>query len=119
MTAERQEDLNYLQKLEYPWPHLLRDACDSGNVAAASEVVAALSAQGDSGSKKAMLRSVLDLEDMIDALWIATTKGHLELCQMLFEAEADVDTASAQGITCLMIACRKGHTAIAKELLNR
>eukprot|EP00959_Pyramimonas_sp_CCMP1952_P438547 9181212-Pyramimonas_sp.AAC.1 len=35
------------------------------------------------------------------------------------EAGADVDSSSKTGLTCLMIACRKGHTDILKELLAR
>mmetsp|Transcript_113383 Transcript_113383/g.360461 ORF Transcript_113383/g.360461 Transcript_113383/m.360461 type:complete len:150 (+) Transcript_113383:734-1183(+) len=37
---------------------------------------------------------------------------------MLIDAKSDVDSCTDNGLTCLMIACRKGHTAIVKELLQ-
>eukprot|EP00928_Gymnodinium_smaydae_P039614 TRINITY_DN27022_c0_g1_i1.p1 TRINITY_DN27022_c0_g1~~TRINITY_DN27022_c0_g1_i1.p1 ORF type:complete len:529 (+),score=156.80 TRINITY_DN27022_c0_g1_i1:155-1741(+) len=121
LTEERQEDLSPLQRLEYPWPHLLLDACQAGDEGAVEKILKAIKDNNAGGglSGTTLLRTILDFEDMADALWMACTKGHLGLCKQLLDAGADPDSFSMTGLTCLMISCRKGHTAIAKELMAR
>jgi len=118
LTAERQEDLRPLQRLEYPWPHLLLKACVAGDVKAASDIVKAIAAEA-AGKAGPLLRTVLNFEDMADSVWMACTKGHLELAAALLDAGADLDSSTESGLTCLMIACRKGHREVVKELLKR
>eukprot|EP00933_Yihiella_yeosuensis_P055015 TRINITY_DN5364_c2_g4_i1.p1 TRINITY_DN5364_c2_g4~~TRINITY_DN5364_c2_g4_i1.p1 ORF type:complete len:531 (-),score=158.37 TRINITY_DN5364_c2_g4_i1:106-1665(-) len=118
LTAENsEENLTASQRLPKPWPRLLLEACEKGDSAAATDVVKAISAE--EGNAKGLIRTIINFEEMADALWMATTRGHLELCRVLLDAGADVDSYTDTGLTCLMIACRKGHTEIVKELLKR
>lgn len=108
------EKFTDLQRLKEPWPRLLQKACKDGDCEAASSVVAAVAADGGA---RALLRTVIDFENMADGFWIACTLGHVELVQALIAKEADVNSFSETGLTCLMIACRKGHAKIVAELL--
>eukprot|EP00930_Biecheleria_cincta_P055295 TRINITY_DN41629_c0_g1_i1.p1 TRINITY_DN41629_c0_g1~~TRINITY_DN41629_c0_g1_i1.p1 ORF type:complete len:521 (+),score=126.14 TRINITY_DN41629_c0_g1_i1:219-1781(+) len=117
-TSQLREKLTPLQRLGQPWPHLLLDAVQAGDVQSTQGVLSSIAGGSDSDSKN-ILRSIVNFEDMVDALWMACTLGHKELCQMLLDAGADVNSFSQTGLTCLMICCRKGHTGIVKELLSR
>lgn len=117
-TSEFREKLTPLQRLGQPWPHLLLDAVQAGDVQSTQAVLSAIS-EGSDSDAKIVLRSIVNFDDMVDALWMACTLGHTELCKMLLDAGADINSFSKTGLTCLMICCRKGHTAIVKELLSR
>eukprot|EP00929_Paragymnodinium_shiwhaense_P073863 TRINITY_DN37746_c0_g1_i1.p1 TRINITY_DN37746_c0_g1~~TRINITY_DN37746_c0_g1_i1.p1 ORF type:complete len:521 (-),score=158.47 TRINITY_DN37746_c0_g1_i1:78-1607(-) len=120
LTAERQEEnLSALQRLPKPWPVLLHEAAEAGDVDAAKSIFKAINSEAvEVGGLGNLLRVVVDFDNMVDALWLSCTRGHTELCKALLEAKADADSFSNTGLTCLMIACRKGHTAIVKELLE-
>jgi len=97
------------------------EATAAGDTTLVGSVLTAIAtAEGaESDKAKVLLKTVLEYEDMVDVLWMACTKGHEELCRMLLDAGADVNSSTQSGVTCLMICCRKGHTAIAKELMAR
>eukprot|EP00931_Biecheleriopsis_adriatica_P077938 TRINITY_DN51409_c0_g1_i1.p1 TRINITY_DN51409_c0_g1~~TRINITY_DN51409_c0_g1_i1.p1 ORF type:complete len:530 (+),score=146.30 TRINITY_DN51409_c0_g1_i1:66-1655(+) len=118
-TLVRQEELTSLQRLEEPWPRLLLKACKAGDSEAVKSVLDAISAESADEEKTNIIRTIVNFEEMVDALWMACTLGHLELCKLLLDAGADVNSFSKQGLTCLMICCRKGHTVIVQELLSR
>eukprot|EP00927_Polykrikos_kofoidii_P050034 TRINITY_DN43995_c0_g1_i1.p1 TRINITY_DN43995_c0_g1~~TRINITY_DN43995_c0_g1_i1.p1 ORF type:complete len:517 (+),score=116.26 TRINITY_DN43995_c0_g1_i1:66-1616(+) len=116
-TAKNQEGLSQLQRLSKPWPVLLREAVEAGDAQAALLVIGAICAS-EGSSSSSLLRTVIDVENMVDALWLACTNGHVDLCRALLAAKADVNSCSESGLTCVMIACRKGHTDVLCELLN-
>lgn len=112
---EPREELTELQRLSMPWPRILLSACSDGDSEAALTVAKAAAA--GSGTQ-CLLRTVIDFENMADGFWTACTRGHLELVKILIAEQADINCSNETGLTCLMIACRKGYTAIVSELLK-
>ena len=49
---------------------------------------------------------------------MASQEGHVDVARLLVDSGADIDTATEEGLTALMIARHFGHTAIVKLLLD-
>lgn len=109
-TAAKRKDFTASQLLPLPWPRQLLQACEEGNVDAASAVLDVVPEAST---------CVLDMDSGCDALWMASAFGHADLCRALLDAGSDVDSCSGVGLTPLMIACRKGHAVVVEELLRR
>lgn len=118
-TQARQEGLSALQKLAKPWPRLLLEASRSGDAEAALLIAGAVPVERtELAGPAALLGTIVDFENMADALWNACTMGHAEVAKVLLEAKANANSFSETGLTCLMIACRKGHNSVVKLLLE-
>ncbi|CAE8698276.1 unnamed protein product [Polarella glacialis] len=118
-TAQTREKLSALQRLRKPWPGLLLEASRTGDISTAREVLSALKSEAvEFGGQAAMMRTLVDAEQTADALWTACCFGQLDMCKALLEARSDVDSCNDSGLTCLMIACRKGHCEVVEELLR-
>mmetsp|Transcript_150156 Transcript_150156/g.287607 ORF Transcript_150156/g.287607 Transcript_150156/m.287607 type:complete len:515 (-) Transcript_150156:169-1713(-) len=112
---EPRESLTELQRLSMPWPRILLTACSEGDSKAA---IAVAKAAATGGGTQALLRTVIDFENMVDGFWTACTHGHIDLVRDLIAEQADINSSNETGLTCLMIACRKGYTGIVSELLK-
>jgi len=119
-TKEGRDRLSELQRLGEPWPRTLLAASRAGDTACAAQILRAIASEEavEFGSATAPLSTVVDFEHAADALWSACACGHLEVCRVLLDARADVDTCSETGLTALMVACRKGHREVVSELLR-
>lgn len=92
-----------------PWPRLLLRACKAGDTCSAKVVL-------DVEPTAAI--AIIDTETSCDAMWMACTSGSAELARTLIEAKGDVNSFNDTGLTCLMIAARKGHKDVIELLLQ-
>lgn len=115
----KQEELTPLQRLPNPWPCLFHSACCNGDEVAVTQLLGTIASDAvNVGGRREQLRMVLDAENLADALWTSCLHGRVNVCRKLIEARADVDSFNVSGITCLMVAARKGHDGVIAELLR-
>lgn len=114
------EKLSTLQRLPEPWTRMVLRYIRKGDVDGVRGVLQSVSEATSPEETFAtpLLRTVIDFENMADSLWIACTMGQTQIVSVLLEAKADVDSYTETGLTCLMIASRKGHASVVNALLN-
>lgn len=51
-------------------------------------------------------------------LWLAANGGHLNVVELLYNLDADIDSQDNRKVSCLMAAFRKGHVKVVKWMVN-
>jgi len=118
MTSSARKRLSALQTLPRPWPNMLLAASKNGNSAEVDTILQAVQASHDI-LPETLVQTIIDFENVADALWTACCFGHSGLCRKMLEVKGNVNASNDSGLSCLMIACRKGHQEVVVELLQK
>lgn len=51
-------------------------------------------------------------------LWLAANGGHLNVVELLYNLDGDIDSQDNRKVSCLMAAFRKGHVKVVKWMVN-